>query len=153
MSCEEQLRSLILSCLQRRRVSSDPIALYSFLRSWKREAGAELFSLVISDRMCGNGSKRAKESFTLGEVVDPPCLSVLKTHIDDDLNNVFQLSWPWAGQAVRLDDHAKSLPTEIVHSVLLCPLFHLNLWKCQTPMAIYILLWQVLLKYVSPPFF
>lgn len=88
ISCEEQLRSLILSSLQRRRVRGGLIALYTFLRRQMRDVGANLFSFVISDRMCGNGSKLAKERFRLGEVLNASGLYTLKTHLDY-LNNMF----------------------------------------------------------------
>jgi len=56
MCYEEQLRTLGLSSLEKRRVGSDLIAPCSFLRRGHAEGGAELFSLGSSDRTCGNGS-------------------------------------------------------------------------------------------------
>ncbi|KAK4830126.1 hypothetical protein QYF61_008553 [Mycteria americana] len=57
MSCEEWLRTLGWSSLEKRRLGGDLIALCRFLRRGSREGGADLFSLGSSDRTCGNGSK------------------------------------------------------------------------------------------------
>ncbi|KAK4807844.1 hypothetical protein QYF61_007750 [Mycteria americana] len=57
MSSEEQLRALGLSCLEKRRLRGDLIALCSFLRRRRGEGGADLFSLGSRDRTPGNGSK------------------------------------------------------------------------------------------------
>jgi len=57
MSNEEQLRVVHFFSLEKRRLRGGLIALQSFLRSGRGDGGADLFSLVSSDRIYGNGSK------------------------------------------------------------------------------------------------
>jgi len=56
MFSEEWLRTLDLPSLEKRRARGDLVAPYSFLRRGHGEGGADLFSLVSSDRT-GNGSE------------------------------------------------------------------------------------------------
>ena len=65
MSCEEKLRSSGLYRLEKRRLRGDLIALYSFLRRTSGEGGADLFSLLFTDRTCGNDSKLCQGRFRL----------------------------------------------------------------------------------------
>jgi len=65
MFCEKWLMTLGFSSLGKRRLRSDLIGLYSFLRRGSGEGGADLFSLGSSDRTRGNGSKLHKETFRL----------------------------------------------------------------------------------------
>ena len=107
MSYKERLRTLGLSSLEKRRLKGNLIALYSFLMGRSGEGGAELFSLVSSDRTCGNDSRLCLGRFGLDirkhfftervvkhwnrlprEVVDAPSLSVFKRHFDNALNNM-----------------------------------------------------------------
>jgi len=107
MSCEEQLRTLGLSSLEKRRPKGDLLALYSFLRRGSGEGGADLFSKASSDSVHGSGSELHQGRFSLDlrkhfftewvikhwnslsrEVVDAPSLSVYKRHLDNALNNM-----------------------------------------------------------------
>ncbi|KAK4816725.1 hypothetical protein QYF61_021599 [Mycteria americana] len=68
MSCEEQLRTVGLSSLEKRSLRGDLIALYSFLRRGSGEGSADPLSLESNDRMPGNGSKLLQ---TLGSISLP----------------------------------------------------------------------------------
>ncbi|KAK4825166.1 LOW QUALITY PROTEIN: hypothetical protein QYF61_024555 [Mycteria americana] len=105
MSYEEQLRTLGLSSLEKRRLMRDLIALYSFLR---REVEREVLisSPWYPERRNGSklhpsgrfGLDMRKHFFTErvvkhwnrlpGEVVNAPCLSVFKRRLDNALNTM-----------------------------------------------------------------
>jgi len=95
MSYEEWLRTLDLSCLEKRGLRGDLLPLYSFQKRRRGERGVDLFSMGFSDRMSRNGSKLCQGSFRLDiwkhfftervvkhwnrlprKVVDVPCLPV-----------------------------------------------------------------------------
>jgi len=105
VSCEKQLRTLGLSSLEKKRLRGNLTALDSFLRRGRGEQDADLFFLVSTDRTRGNGSELHQERFRLDirkhfftetvvkhwnrlprKVVDAPCLSVFKGHLDNALN-------------------------------------------------------------------
>ncbi|XP_049667156.1 suppressor of SWI4 1 homolog isoform X1 [Accipiter gentilis] len=65
MSCEEQLRTLGLSSLEKRRLRGNLVALCSFLRRGRGEGGVELFSQGSRERTPGNGSKLYPGRFRL----------------------------------------------------------------------------------------
>ena len=101
-----RLRTLGLSSLER-RLRSDLIACYRFLKRERGEGGADLLFLVSSDRTHGNSSKLHQGRIRLHirmhlftervvkhcnrlprEVIDAPNLSVFERHLDNALNNM-----------------------------------------------------------------
>ena len=107
MTYEEQLRTLGLSSLEKRRPRGYLLALCSFLRRGRGEGGADLFSLGSRDRTRGNGPKLRRGKFRLDirkhfftervvkhwnrlprEVINVPSWSEFKRHWDNALNTM-----------------------------------------------------------------
>ncbi|KAJ7400194.1 hypothetical protein BTVI_107527 [Pitangus sulphuratus] len=104
---EDQLRSLGLFSLEKRRLRGDVIVVYNFLVRGRGWAGNDLFSVVTSDSTQWSGLKLCQERFRSDirkrfftqrmfghwnrlprEVVAAPSLTEFKKHLDNTLRHM-----------------------------------------------------------------
>ncbi|PKU47005.1 hypothetical protein llap_2719 [Limosa lapponica baueri] len=107
LSCEDRLRDLRLSSLEKRRLQGDLITAFQYLKGAYRRDGEGLFLGECSDRMRRNSTELKEGRFRLDirkklfivrvmrhwnrlprEVVDAPSLEVFKARLDGALSNL-----------------------------------------------------------------
>jgi len=124
LSYKDRLRELGLFSLEKRRLRSDLLAAFQYLKGVYRKDGEGLFTRGYCDRTRGNSFKLKegtfrldirKKFFTMGEVkqwnrlpreaMDAPSLAVLKARLDGSLSNLvwWKMSLLMAG-VLELDD-------------------------------------------------
>ncbi|KAK4813720.1 hypothetical protein QYF61_020927 [Mycteria americana] len=141
MAEEGEQRSCCLFSLEKRRLRGDLIKVYTFLKRGSGAGGADLLSLMTSNRIRGNGMKlhqgksrldirkRFSAERVIGpwnrlprEVVTAPSLSEFKEHLDDALSHI--LSRLDNGVGLVLPQEQTGLWTRLPTSILLprgCP--------------------------------